>query len=57
MQDESFGNGDAFLDDVVDFPLGPHGDLDLERVKLWWGIKMCAVRHSEEKKKGSRSLF
>lgn len=34
----------ALVDDEVDFPLQPNGDLDFHRVKLWWGIKLCAVR-------------
>lgn len=34
----------AVVDDEVDFPLQPNGDLDFHRVKLWWGIQICAVR-------------
>jgi hypothetical protein len=48
-QEEFFGSQEATVDDVVDFPLGRNGDLDFERVKLWWGIKICAVRDFEAK--------
>lgn len=37
-------NSDAVVDDEVDFPLSPNGDLDFHRVKLWWGIRTCLVR-------------
>ena len=56
-QEEYFGREDAVVDDVVDFPLGPNGDLDFERVKLWWGINICAVRHFEEGKAHSFLLW
>lgn len=49
QQDEHYGSEEAVVDDVVDFPLGPNGDLDFERIKLWWGVKICAVRYFEEK--------
>jgi hypothetical protein len=32
---------DAVVDDEIDFPLSPSGDLDFHRVKLWWGIRTC----------------
>ncbi|KAH9023272.1 hypothetical protein EDB84DRAFT_1580496 [Lactarius hengduanensis] len=32
---------DAAIDDEIDVPLSPNGDLDLHRVKLWWGIRTC----------------
>ncbi|KAH9039802.1 hypothetical protein EDB85DRAFT_222232 [Lactarius pseudohatsudake] len=35
---------DADFDDEIDVPLSPNGDLDLHRVKLWWGIRTCRVR-------------
>jgi hypothetical protein len=54
-QEEFYGNQESVVDDVVDFPLGRNGDLDFERVKLWWGIKMCAVRDIEAK--NARSCF
>ncbi|KAI0253690.1 hypothetical protein BJV78DRAFT_1299804 [Lactifluus subvellereus] len=31
----------AVIDDEIDFPLEPNGDLDFHRVKLWWGIQVC----------------
>lgn len=48
-QEEYYGSQVSVVDDVVDFPLGRNGDLDFERVKLWWGIKICAVRDFEAK--------
>ncbi|KAH9174368.1 hypothetical protein EDB89DRAFT_1952503 [Lactarius sanguifluus] len=32
---------DAVIDDEIDVPLSPNGDLDFHRVKLWWGIRTC----------------
>ncbi|KAH8981508.1 hypothetical protein EDB86DRAFT_2975388, partial [Lactarius hatsudake] len=32
---------DAAIDDEIDVPLSPSGDLDFHRVKLWWGIRTC----------------
>ncbi|KAH9018796.1 hypothetical protein EDB83DRAFT_174750 [Lactarius deliciosus] len=32
---------DAAIDDEIDVPLSPNGDLDFHRVKLWWGIRTC----------------
>jgi hypothetical protein len=40
MQDNS---NDAVVDDEIDFPLSPNGDLNFHRVKLWWGIRTCLV--------------
>ena len=37
----------ALIDDEIDFPLEPNGDLDFHRVKLWWGIQVCTVRFSQ----------
>ena len=37
----------AVIDDEIDFPLEPNGDLDFHRVKLWWGIQVCSVRFSQ----------
>ncbi|KAF8262697.1 hypothetical protein EI94DRAFT_1743026 [Lactarius quietus] len=34
-------SSDAVVDDEIDFPLSPSGDLDFHRVKLWWGIRTC----------------
>ncbi|KAH8981778.1 hypothetical protein EDB86DRAFT_2974355 [Lactarius hatsudake] len=34
---------DAAIDDEIDVPLSPSGDLDFHRVKLWWGIRTCLV--------------
>jgi len=48
-QEEFYGSQESVVDDVVDFPLERNGDLDFERVKLWWGIKICAVRDFEAK--------
>ncbi|KAH9976379.1 hypothetical protein BGW80DRAFT_916112 [Lactifluus volemus] len=31
----------ALIDDEIDFPLEPNGDLDFHRVKQWWGIQVC----------------
>jgi hypothetical protein len=36
----------AAIDDEVDFPLEPNGDLNFHHVKLWWGIEVCTVRFS-----------
>lgn len=49
QQEQFYGSQEAVVDDVVDFPLERNGDLDFERVKLWWGIKICAVRDFEAK--------
>ena len=48
-QEQFYGSQEAVVDDVVDFPLERNGDLDFERVKLWWGVKICAVRDFEAK--------
>ncbi len=53
-QEEYYASQEAVVDDVVDVPLGPNGDLDFERVKLWWGIKICAVRDFQTKNVHSR---
>ncbi|KAI0269732.1 hypothetical protein BGY98DRAFT_280268 [Russula aff. rugulosa BPL654] len=42
-QEQFYGSQEAVVDDVVDFPLERNGDLDFERVKLWWGVKICAA--------------
>jgi hypothetical protein len=41
---QDIASSEAVIDDEVDFPLRPNGDLDFQRVKLWWGINLCAVR-------------
>jgi len=56
-QEEFYGSQEAVVDDVVDFPLGRNGDLDFERVKLWWGMKICAVRDFEAKNAHSCFCF
>ncbi|KAI9507740.1 hypothetical protein F5148DRAFT_75102 [Russula earlei] len=37
------GDSVAVVDDEVDFPLEPNGDLNFHRVKLWWGVHLCAA--------------
>jgi len=34
-------SSDAVVDDEIDFPLSSTGELDLHRVKLWWGVRTC----------------
>ncbi|KAH9959072.1 hypothetical protein BC827DRAFT_1384862 [Russula dissimulans] len=37
------GDREAVIDDEIDFPLQPNGDLNFHRVKLWWGVHLCAA--------------
>ncbi|KAH9058225.1 hypothetical protein EDB87DRAFT_1685548 [Lactarius vividus] len=36
-------SANAVVDDEIDVPLSPNGDLDFHRVKLWWGIRICLL--------------
>ncbi|KAH8985588.1 hypothetical protein EDB86DRAFT_2958068, partial [Lactarius hatsudake] len=47
---------DADFDDEIDVPLSPNGDLDLHRVKLWWGIQTCQSSQKRRTKTSSKSF-
>jgi len=40
---QNSGDRVAVIDDEIDFPLQPNGDLNFHRVKLWWGVQLCAA--------------